>query len=364
MRPSPGSLGSSGGSMTVGPAGRGSPAEVLYLSTLHFPQEWLDDLRKVSPRLRVIQRPCESADEIAADVWREVQILHTSHVIPDPARAPRLAWVQLDTSGVDHITDRPIWRDTTVPITTIGGVSARWIAEYVVMMMLAFSHRLPSILEHQKLRTWPEPADRWSLFSPAPIAGATVAIIGFGRIGRATGTLCAALGMRVIGVRRATGGGGGARPADPLIGEGFPAGSVTEVSSQALGGVLPSADVVVVTVPLTPHTRGLLDRPALESLKLGAVLVNVSRGGVVDEQAAAELLERGHLAAAVFDVFGKEPLPAEDPLWNVPNLIITPHVAGFAGDYSGQVKALVVENIRRFLGGEPLLNVASRSSGY
>ena len=339
--------------------------QVLYLSTLAFPEEWLNDLRSVSSRVQVVQRTCQAPAEIADEIWREVQVLHTSQVFPEPSQAPNLAWVQLDTSGVDHVAGLPIWQQTDVPVTTIRGVSARWSAEYILMMLLAFSHRLPRILDGQRRHSWPGAADRWRSFMPAPLSGTTIVIIGFGRIGRATGALCSALGMHVIGVRSGADlGAGPAGPAQGAPGAGAAAGSVTEAPAEALRDVLPGADYVVVTVPLTPHTLGLLDRPAVKSLKPGSVLVNVSRGGVVDEAAVAELLRDGHLAAAAFDVFGQEPLPEDDPLWEVPNLIITPHVAGFAGDYAEQVKALVVENLRRFMSGDPLLNVASRVRGY
>lgn len=337
--------------------------QTVYLSTLNFAPEWLDDLRTLSPQLRVIQHTCASAADIPGDLWREVHVLHTNQVLPHPEQAPNLSWVQLDTSGIDHIVDSAIWRNTSIPVTTIGGVSARWIAEYIVMMLLAFSHRLPDLLDLQRHHHWPDPADRWRLFLPSPLAGTTVVIVGFGRIGRATGTMCAALGMHVVGVRRAAddtlpG------PELPPIGTGFVPGSLREVASQALPEVVADADFVVVTAPLTAQTRGLLSRPVIEAMKPGAAMVNVSRGGVVNEQAVAQAMTAGHLRAAAFDVFAKEPLSADDPLWELPGMLITPHVAGFAGDYEQQVKALMAENVRRFLIGEELLNTASRAAGY
>lgn len=339
--------------------------QVLYLSTLAFPEQWLENLREVSDRLVVVQRTCDRAEDVPDDLWQEVQILHTSTVFPHPCRSPKLAWVQLDTAGVDHVVNEPIWRDVTVPITTLAGVSARMMAEYVVLMLLAFSHRLPRMLELQRQHSWPSAEDRWREFRPSPLAGTRVAVIGFGRIGRAVGRLCAALGMDVTGVRRGAAGRTVADEAglEPAVPE-FPAGSVTEVGPESLREILRASDAVVVAVPLTPQTAGLLDREMLLSVKPGAVLVNVSRGGVVDEATVAELLAEGRLAAAAFDVFEHEPLPAADPLWEARNMLLSPHVAGFAAHYPDQVKALMTENLRRFLDGRPLLNQANRSVGY
>lgn len=136
------------------------------------------------------------------------------------------------------------------------------------------------------------------------------------------------------------------------------------VGADRLRDVLPRCDYVVVVVPLTAQTRGMLDRAAIESMKPGAVLVNVARGGIVDEDALRNALRDGSLAGAVLDVFDDEPLPPDSPWWDEPNVVVTPHVAGLAPSYAEQVQQIVAENLRRFATGRPLLNLVDRDRGY
>lgn len=350
--------------------------DVVYLSTLELPKAVLDAFASVSPRLRVHQVPSSSSADVPSELWRAVQVLHTNNVLPSLEAVPKLAWVQLDTAGVDHVTNHAIWTQTSVPITTIGGVSAPWTAEYAVMMLLAFSHRLPEMLRLQATRTWPSFQERWRLFLPAAVSGATVTVVGFGRIGRAIGARCTALGMHVIGVTRnlsprgsrennsstrdplELGTAASVSPREPGVGE------VTVVGTQMLTEALSRSDYAVVALPLTDETRLLVGPEQINAMPRGAVLVNVSRGGIVDESALAEALSSGQLGGAAFDVFETEPLPESSPLWNVPGLLVSPHVSGFAGDYLDQIRTLVTENLRRFMAGEDLLNKASRKAGY
>lgn len=344
--------------------------DVLYLSTLRLPRSLLDHFGEISPRLQVEQRPCTRPEEIPAEVWSKVQILHTNTVIPNPRDAPFLGLVQLDTAGVDHVTDTPLWTETGIPVSTIRGVSARWMAEYVVMMILAFSHNLPEMLRLQGRRCWPDPRTRWRTFGPTPLVGAKVVVVGFGRIGRAIGDLCCLLGMHVVGVRRRMPGAPSARPARPVVAEEgsgsgvFPRGTIEEVPVSALRDAVEGARYIVVVTPLTPETVGLIDRDLISAMTGQTVIINVARGGIVDEPAVLAALDAGRLGGAAFDVFAREPLPPESPLWHARDLVVSPHVAGFAGDYLAQIETLVGENVRRYLEGEPLLNLADRRAGY
>jgi phosphoglycerate dehydrogenase-like enzyme len=339
--------------------------ELLYLTTLDLPPSVLRGIESVSPRVTVVQRPCSKASDVPSDIWHRVDVLHTSQVLPDPELVPRLAWIQLDTAGIDHIIDHPLWRSTSVPVTTIGGVSGPWTAEYVVMMMLAFNHGLPDMLARQHERRWPNLAERWSTFVPRHVAGTTCTVVGFGHIGRATGRLCTALGMDVVGVRRHVVSPGAGRRGMPTARSARGRAATTaEVDVTCLPEVLSWSDYVVICLPLTTETTMLFGAEMLGHIKRGAVMVNVSRGGIVDEAALASALHAGHLRGAAFDVFASEPLPASSPLWDAPGMIISPHVAGFAGDYADKVESLVSENLRRFLTGLPLVNQASRETGY
>lgn len=325
-----------------------SPLSVHYLSTLRFSDRWLDALRQAAPGVEIRQLTVEDPGQVPADVWAQVDVLHTGSVLPDPRIAPRLRWVQLDTAGIDHLAGHPIWA-SGAQVTTIGGVSPVPLAEYVIMMVLGVSHRLPDLLEAQRQRDWPSPAERWRRFLPRQVAGSTIVIVGYGRIGREIGRLARALRMEVVGVNRS----------------GAPAGDDVEVVPVSrLASVIGRGDWVVVVTPLTAQTRGLIGAEVLGQLKPGSVLIDVGRGGVVDEDALRRGLDAGRPATAVLDVFAREPLPPSDPLWTHPAVILTPHVSGFAPAYESEVLRLVADNLRRFQSGQPLLNHVDGARGY
>ncbi len=342
-------------------------ARVNYLSTLRFDDQFLRAVESVHDGIEARQLPAESAAEVPAEVWAQVDVLHTYGAFPTSDVAPRLRWIQLDTSGVDHVRRDPIWT-STVPITTIGGVSPVPLAEYVLWAILGTAHRLPALLDARDSRQWPDPVDRWNRMLPAPVRGATVGIVGYGRIGREIGRLAQAFGMNVVGVSR-TGqvsrraGQYNAAVDEPAL-DGVGATPIEVVGPNRLYEVLARSDYLVVVVPLTERTANLIDEAALDALKLGAVVVNVARGGIVDETALRARLRSGHIRAAVLDVFDAEPLAPENPWWSEPNVFVTPHVSGLAPRYAAQVLDIVQQNLRRLCAGQPLLNVLDRVHGY
>ncbi|MFT4083748.1 MAG: D-2-hydroxyacid dehydrogenase [Nocardioides sp.] len=335
----------------------------LYLSTLDFDAAWLDLVRSRVPGVEVRQIRAATADDIPDAVWREVEVLHTSAVLPDPGAAPRLRWVQLDTSGVDHVVGTPLW-DSRVDITTIGGVSPVPLAEYVICMILGFAHRLPALLQARETRTWPDAQERWRTMLPARLSGATVTIVGYGRIGREIGRLARAHRMDVVGVTRSGAIDHARDGTQASFGERVDHDGVEVVDPGRLHEVLGRSDYVVVVVPLTTETRGMIDAAALAATKPGATLVNVARGGIVDEEALLAALRSGHLAGAALDVFDVEPLPADSVWWDEPNVFVTPHASGLAPSYAEQVLDIVTSNLARFERGEPLLNLVNRDRGY
>jgi phosphoglycerate dehydrogenase-like enzyme len=335
-----------------------------YLSTLTFSDEWLDALRERVPGVEVLQIPAEKATGIPVELWQSVDVLHTSAVLPDPADTPRLRWIQLDTSGVDHVRDHAVWTSEHIEICTIGGVSPVPLAQYVLFCLLGFAHRMPAMLAVRDSHSWPTAAERWRAFLPAPLDGATLAIVGYGRIGREIGRLARAHNMTVVGMNRS-----GRRPDPASAGQiefatGTDDDGIEVVGPQDLHALLGRADYVVVVVPLTDETRSLLDAPAIAAIKPGAVLINVARGGIVDEAPLRAALRSGALAGAALDVFDDEPLPPDSPWWTEPNVFVTPHVSGLAPRYFEQVLEIVSTNLRRFVGGEPLLNRVDRERGY
>lgn len=337
---------------------RSSRAPLHVLVTLDFPESFLEKVRAVDGRVVLHHYPVTLAGDVPVPVLAKTEVMYTSDVLPGPTAAPALRWVQLDTSGIDHVRPSALW-DSDVALTTLGGVSPAPLAEWVLMMVLAHAHHLRETERLAAQRQWPSREDRWNLLMPRDLRRSTMGIVGYGRIGREVARLARSFGMEVLAVRR----GGGAAAAN-RYGEPPDVGSVTEVGVDQLRSVLALSDYVVLTVPLTPETRGLIGAPELDAMKSGTVLVNASRGGVVDEPALLEALDRGHVDLAASDVFADEPLPLDHPLWSHPRSVVTPHVAGFAPDYLDVVSSLFTENLRRYLAELPLLNVANRERGY
>lgn len=337
-----------------------SPAPVHYLSTLSFPDWWLDELRGRHPGLTVTQISAASPAEVPDEVWGRTGILHTGSVFPRTAAdAPHLRWIQLDTSGADHLKGTSAW-DLPVPLTSIGGISPVPMAEYVMMSLLGLAHRLPRAVEVQRAGVWPSLEERWNTLMPRRLRGATVGVVGYGRIGREIGRLAGQFGMTVLGLKRGRG---------TRAGEFFGAPAAREETAELytpdeLHAFLARCDYLVVTCPLTDETRGMIDAKAFGALKDGAMVVNVSRGSVVDEEALRDGLRSGRVAGAVLDVFEEEPLPEGHFWWDEPGVLLTPHVAGFAPDYEEQTLELVSANVERFLAGRELLNLVDRSHGY
>jgi phosphoglycerate dehydrogenase-like enzyme len=340
------------------------PRPLNYLTTLDLDDAWLDELARTCPRLEVRRVPVRSADEITDTVWAEIDVLHTHDVFPRPDQAPRLGWIQLDTSGVEHVLDHPIW-SSDVAITTLGGIAPVPMSEFTVMSLLALAHHQPLLEAFRRSRRWPTAAERLTTLTPLPVDQTTATIVGFGRVGHEVAGLLTALGQQVVGLTRR----GVARGPEPDL--YFDTGrshlglsSVRVAGIERLEAVLPRTDFLIVAVPRTPATRGLLGGAQLARLKDGACLVNVSRGGVVDEAALLSALASRRIRYAALDVFDDEPLPADSPWWDEPHTLVTPHVAGLAPRYREQLLELVRTNVDRFQDGRPLVNRADRGAGY
>ena len=335
---------------------------VRVLSTMAFPDDFLERLRAVSERLHVVQHTAASADEVPDELWREVDVLYTGACFPAPERAARLRWVQLDTSGVDHVRTTPLWA-SDVDITTLNGVAPSNMAEFALMMMLNLARRSRLMDHHQRHRYWPTYQERWDWFMPSELRGATVGVVGYGSIGREVARVCHALGMRVLAMRRSGNRRRQTFRITDLEGSLDPEPDRTYTPDQ-LGEMLPECDYVVLILPHTTETTNMIDEAAFRAMKPSAVLINIARGGIVDEAAMIRALQEGRIAGAALDVFEEEPLPADSPLWAMENVIISPHVAGFTPHYHDRVFGVFSQNLVRFLEGEPLLNLADRAAGY
>ena len=249
-----------------------------------------------------------------------------------------------------------------VVATTLSGASSSQVAEHIVMMFLTLGHHLPDLGAHQKRGEWPK--DRWERFSPRELRDSTVGIVGYGSIGRQVARLLQPFGARVLAVKRDA-----MHPEDRGFtpeGMGDPQGDFVHrlYPPQALRHMLKECDFVAVTVPLTGETRNLINEEALAVMKPTAYLVDVSRGGVIDQNALIAALRERKIAGAALDVFLEEPLPAESPLWKISNVILTPHISGNTPFYYERAMDLFAYNLQRYLAGQPLANQYTPHLGY
>jgi phosphoglycerate dehydrogenase-like enzyme len=241
----------------------------------------------------------------------------------------------------------PAMKLSPIVMTNSRGMNAGAVAEHALTLMFAAIRRLPEALRAQGERRW-----ACNDLSGLPLLrGRTLLIAGLGAIGCELARLASGLGMRVVGTRREVG--------DPL-----PEGVSEARGPSALPELLPGADIVVLAVPLTADTRGMIGAAELALMKRTAWLVNVARGKLVDELALVRALQQGAIAGAALDVVEHEPLAATSPLWSLPNVLITPHVAGFREDYWAAATALFAANLHRYLAGEGLANIVDKLAGY
>jgi phosphoglycerate dehydrogenase-like enzyme len=303
----------------------------------------LDRVREAAPDMRLVVTP--DAGEMAA-VLDDVEI--ATALVPARllVRAPRLRWFQSWGAGADGLLSQPGVMEAGFILTSTSGIHPIQMTEHVLALLLAFARRLPEALAAQREHSWRH-MENAEVFE---LAGKTLLLVGLGAIGRRTAQVAAGLGMRVVAIRRAAAG--------PLDGVERVAGV------EALPELLPEADFVVLLAPLTPETRGMIGEAQLRLMKRDAYLINVGRGGLVDEAALAAGLAAGWIAGAGLDVFAVEPLPADSPLWDLPNVIITGHYAGVSPAYDDRAFAVFLDNLRRYRAGQPLHNVVDKRLGY
>jgi D-2-hydroxyacid dehydrogenase (NADP+) len=261
-------------------------------------------------------------------------------------RAERLKWIQTRSAGINHLPTAEIWK-RNILLTNASGAHGVPIAENILALMLAFAIRLPSLLEAQRERIWsPERAwrEKFTLY------GQTLLVIGLGDLGAALAHRASALGMRVIGIRK--------RPLPP------PAGVEQIYPRERIAEALAQADHVALCLPLTDETTGYMGELELRQMKRSAYLYNAGRGLTIASEPLLRALQEGWIAGAGLDVTDPEPLPADHPLWSLPNVILTQHTSGASPFNSRWVTDIFIENLRRYLHGEPLKNRVDPQLGY
>jgi phosphoglycerate dehydrogenase-like enzyme len=336
----------------------------------YFEEEHLRRIREVDGRLRVLYRedlvppPRWPGDHAGPEGWRRtpeqdeefLAMLEEAEILYDFPRghtrdlarvAPRLRWVQASMAGAGEVANNAGLLEADVVVTTASGVYSGPLAEFVLMAMLQHAKNLDRLRRDKAEKAW-RPAHSDTL------EGRTLCIVGIGNIGRAVAERARPFGMRILGVKRT------AREDDPALPYADELYS-TDRLHEALG----EADYVAVTLPGTPETGRLLDAEAIAAMKPGAYFANVGRGAVVDEGALVEALRDGHLSGAALDVFEVEPLPRESPLWELENVVISPHSTDNLPELTNKLQTdLFCENLRRYLDGEALVNVLDKKLLY
>lgn len=343
---------------------------IHVLSVLDLNDEQLERVRAVSPRLVVEQRSLSSnerfkrpvPERFAEVLTPDVEILYTFMAPFELSLTPKLRWVQGISAGVDNFYNTPLWR-SEIALTNASGVHAVQIPEYVLGMLISHAHHFPEIARVQVEARWPTMGEK-RVFATRELRGKTLGILGYGAIGREIARLASAFGMRVLATKRAD------KPAAfdgwTQPGTGDPDGSIPArfYALSELHELLPECDMLVLALPLSEQTRHLIGRAEFALMRRHAFLVNIGRGPLIDHDALIAALHEQLIGGAALDVTEPEPLPADSPLWHMPNVQITPHISGLSVYYDERAVDLFCENLRRYLHGEPLLNLVQRERGY
>jgi phosphoglycerate dehydrogenase-like enzyme len=341
-----------------GPAGVPAAIALSPILSARYRSRDLERIRAAAPGARLVTVSIEGLADGPLD---DVEVLLRGFLSAEAfdrllARAPRLTWVHSASAGVERVLT-PAGRERGLVVTNARGVFSRPIAEYVLMMILAVSRRLPQLLELQHERTW-QPLEG------AELRDVTVGIVGLGSIGRAVGSLASAFGCRVIAIRRGADGGEAIAAGDGLDEPERRYVPDRVTGPAGLSELLAESDFIVLAAPLTAETDGMIDEAALAGVKPGSWLINVARGKLVDERALLRALHEGPLGGAVLDTFREQPLEADSPFYDLPNVIVTPHTSWSSGRVLDRSVELFCDNLRRYAAGGPLVNVVDPAVGY
>ena len=321
-----------------------SALPLTVLVNAEVPASVLTRIRDISPRLTVVTE----GEFRARPAWlSEADVLYTQRIAAEGvAAATRLKWVQTLGAGVEWLLTPEVRRREDLRVTNASGIHAQPIAEHVFGFVLMFARQLHRAVRQQSARSWSGDA---LIPGVSTLSGATLGIVGPGAIGRRIAELAAAFGMRVIALKRTPGLVPGA---ERIFGPG------------QLIPFLKEAEYVVNTLPLTAQTRGFFGPAEFAAMRSDAVLINIGRGATVQTDALVEALRSGSIAGAALDVTDPEPLPADHPLWDLDNVILTPHYAGTHPGYVQRASAIFLENLARYVAGNELVNLVDKHAGY
>jgi len=312
--------------------------------------EWLGErIHREFPQVEVDQR--NSYKNVEEHI-RDAEIFFGWSLRSEQVRAAKkLRWIH-STAAAVHQLMSPELRASDIVVTNARSVHGPVVAEHTIALMFALAKCLPSAVRYQQQHVWAQEQIAYHHPRPGELAGATLGLIGYGAIGSAIARSASALGMRVLVVRQ-----------HPQREDGVEQAFET-FGPRRLDEVIPQSDYLVLAAPLTERTRQLINAERLARMKPTGYIVNVSRGALIDEVALADALKNHRIGGAALDVFDHEPLPADSPLWELDNLLITPHTAATSDKMWERHYALVKENLRRYLAGETLLGLVDKQVGY
>jgi phosphoglycerate dehydrogenase-like enzyme len=311
--------------------------------------EWFGQrLSQEFPKLQITQR--NSYEGVEEDL-RDLEVLFTLSLRPEQfAAAPHLRWIHAPSAAVHQLLFPELVKSEVI-VTNSREVHGPVVAEHVMALIFALAKKIPQAVILQEKRTWGQEAIWKEGAHPREIAGATLGLIGVGSIGRRVAQMASALGMRVIAVRE-------------HVEKGKPNGVEAVFAPSQLDDMLKQSDYVVLAAPLIAATQGLINADRLAVMKPEACLINVGRGPQVDGAALITALRTRRIAGAALDVFEREPLPEDSPLWSIENLLITPHTAGLTDKLWHRHYELFSDNLRRYLTRQPLRFVVDKQKGY
>jgi len=324
-----------------------------------LPSEQEKKLRALAPGMRLTMVP-HGGTAIPKEALKDAVIIYTDMANFDPADAPRLKFVQTNSAATNPFRKSKVATDST-PVANVTGAYTAAVAECAMALLLALTRRITLGCRFQAESRWPEDYDPWA---GDDLYGRTMGIVGYGSIGRHIARLAQAFGMNVLACKR--------RPAQRkddsylLPGTGDPDGKIPKAwfGQDQIAAMFRQSDVAMIALPDVPTTQRLIGKGELAALPKHSYFVNIGRGAVVDEPALIECLQKGAIAGAGLDVFVEEPLPASSPLWKMSNVLIMPHVASWTNMQAVRAAEVLIENVRRHLNGEPLVNLIDKKLMY
>jgi phosphoglycerate dehydrogenase-like enzyme len=311
-------------------------------------------ISEVSPKIKVIDGSSQMPAEFQGDksgkkkldaILAEIDVLF-GFIPPENiiSRAPRLKWMQVVSAGVDRHQGTEIWKSNVI-LTGVSGIHATPIGEFVMGFILMLAKGMPQAFQQKQKR-------EWQRYMPHTIRNKTLGIVGLGHIGAEVARLAKTFGMKVIATRRSVKKPGKAKNVDLLL----PSSQMKEMLAQS--------DYVAVCLPLTPETRHIISDAEFKAMKPTSYIINIGRGGLIDQGALIRALDAKKIAGAALDVVTPEPLPKDSRLWNFENVILSPHIAGGMEDYMERATDIFCENLKRYLEGRKLINIINKKKGY